>query len=263
MAEIQPSPVPFEEEILEGRFSGKTVIVTGAGSGIGLATTLRIAREGGRVIAVDLNTEALDTLNKEQPELKIVPVRADVGDSDAVQEVIAACEGKCDGLANNAGIMDRFVPIGEVTDEMWDKVFHVNVMGVMKMSRAVIPLMLGAGHGAICNTASMGGIVGGAAGAAYTASKFAVVGMTKNTSFMYAPNNIRVNAVAPGAVKTNIGGDFASHLALARVGPRMQAVVPPPAEPEEIAAAITFLLSDDSANVTGAVLPSDGGWSAA
>ncbi|MGO1637417.1 SDR family NAD(P)-dependent oxidoreductase [Ancrocorticia populi] len=259
----QPAAKPYEEEILTGRFEGKTVIVTGAASGIGLATTLRIAREGGRVIAVDLNEEGLAALKEEHANRDIVTVTADIGENEDVARVIEACNGQCDGLANNAGIMDKFVPIGEVSDEMWEKVFHVNVLGTMKMTRAVIPLMLGAGHGSICNTASMGGIVGGAAGAAYTASKFAVVGITKNTSFMYAPNNIRVNAVAPGAVRTNIGGDFASHLALARVGPRMQVVVPPPAAPEEIAAAITFLLSDDSANVTGAVLPSDGGWSAA
>ncbi len=260
--EIHPEQPKFEEKPVPGRFDGKTVIVTGAGSGIGLAVALRVAREGGRVVAADWDADRLATLTAEHPDLGFVTVQGDIGEQADVDRIVAACEGRCDGLVNNAGIMDKFQPVGEVTDDIWERVFRVNVWGLMRMTRAVLPLMLEAGKGSIVNTASMAGLVGAAAGAAYTASKHAVVGITKNTSFMYAPNNIRVNAVAPGAVMTNIGADFASNLALARLGPRMQIVVPPPANPKELAAAITFLLSDDSPNVTGAILPSDGGWSA-
>lgn len=260
--QIHPQQPTFQERPIAGRFDGKTVIVTGAGSGIGLAVALRIAREGGRVVAADWDAARLEALAEQHPDLGFITVQGDIGEQSDVDRIVAACEGRCDGLANNAGIMDKFHPIGEVTDEIWERVFRVNVWGMMRMTRAVLPLMLEAGKGSIVNTASLAGIIGGAAGAAYTASKHAVVGITRNTSFMYAPNNIRVNAVAPGGVHTNIGVEFASNLALARIGPRMQIVVSPPAQPEEIAAAITFLLSDDSPNVTGAILPSDGGWSA-
>ena len=252
--------VNFEEVLISGRFADKTVVVTGAGSGIGKAIALRVAREGGRVVAADWDQKRLDALVQENPDLSILPVQGDISKQETVDRIVSACEGKCDALANNAGVMDSFCPIGEVTDEVWDRVFGVNVWGVMRMTRAVIPMMLEQGGGSIVNTTSLAGVTGAAAGAAYTASKHAVVGITKNTSFMYAPNNIRVNAVAPGAVMTNIGADFASDLALMRLGPRMQAVIPPPAQPEEIASAITWLLSGDSPNITGAILPSDGGW---
>lgn len=260
--QVHPQQPSYVERLVPGRFEDKTVIVTGAGSGIGLAVALRVAREGGRVVAADWDGTRLATLAEEHPDLGFVTVRGDIGDQADVEAIVAACDGRVDGLANNAGVMDRFHPIGEVTDDIWERVFRVNVWGTMRMTRAVIPLMLGQGHGSIVNTASVAGILGSAAGAAYTASKHAVVGMTRNTAFMYAPNNIRVNAVAPGGVQTNIGGDFASNLAMARLGPRLQVVVPPVAQPAELAAAITFLLSDDSPNVTGAILPSDGGWSA-
>lgn len=260
--QVHPVQPEYSEVPTAERFSGQTVIVTGAGSGIGKAVALRVAREGGKVIAADWSQERLDALSAEYPQLGFVTVAGDISKQEDVDRIVAACEGRCDCLANNAGIMDKFQPIGEVTDETWQKVFQVNVWGTMRMTRAVLPLMLGAGKGTIVNTASMAGLVGAAAGAAYTASKHAVIGMTKNTAFMYAPNNIRVNAVAPGGVKTNIGAEFASQLGLSRLGPRMQVVVPPPAEANEIAAAITFLLSNDSPNVTGAILPTDGGWSA-
>lgn len=258
-----PELEPYVEKPVEGRFEGQTVVVTGAGSGIGRATALRIAKEGARVVAADFNEDALKALKDEYPDLDIVTVRADITSQEDVNSVADACNGVCHGLANVAGIMDKFCPIGEVSDELWDKVFAVNVGGTMKMTKAILPMMLGQGKGNIVNVASLAGITGAAAGAAYTASKWAVVGMTKNTAHMYAPYHIRVNAVAPGGVKTNIGVEFGSELALHRIAPRMQVNAARMAEPEELAASIAYLLSPDSPNITGAVLTSDGGWSAA
>ncbi len=258
-----PELEPYVERPVEGRFEGQTVVVTGAGSGIGRATALRVAKEGARVVAADFNEDALKALVDEHPDLDIVTVRADITSQEDVNLVADACDGVCHGLANVAGIMDKFCPIGEVSDELWDKVFAVNVGGTMKMTKAILPMMLGQGKGNIVNVASLAGITGAAAGAAYTASKWAVVGMTKNTAHMYAPYHIRVNAVAPGGVKTNIGAEFGSELALHRIAPRMQVNAARLAEPEELAASISYLLSPDSPNITGAVLTSDGGWSAA
>jgi len=158
--------------------------------------------------------------------------------------------------------MDAFLPVAELTDEMWDRVLGVNVTGPMRLTRAVLPGMIERGSGTIVNTASEAGIRASAAGTAYTASKHAVVGLTKSTAFFYGPKGIRTNAVAPGAVMTNIEAPFRSEYAAGRVGPIMQTTIPAPAQPEELAASITWLLSDDSSNVNGAILMSDGGWSA-
>jgi len=250
------------ERIDSGRFSGKTVIVTGAGSGIGRATASRVAREGGRVIAVDISQERLDELAAEFADADIVAVRADITDDAAVASIVAAAGDRIDGLANIAGIMDDMTPVGEVTDAVWKRVFSINVDGTMKLMRAVIPAMLAQGGGSIVNTASEAALRGSAAGVAYTASKHAVAGLTKSTAYMYGPSGIRVNAVAPGPTITNIEATFASTLGAERVRSGM-AVMPDAVESDALAASITFLLSDDGVNVNGVVLPSDGGWSAA
>ncbi len=132
----------------------------------------------------------------------------------------------------------------------------------MRLTRAVLPGMIARGSGTIVNTASEAGIRGNAAGAAYTAAKHAVVGFTKHAAFMYGPDGIRVNAVAPGGVATNVDGTFKSESAAQRMGPIFQSLGFAPATPQQLAASITWLLSEDSANVNGVVLASDGGWSA-
>ncbi|MBA8991993.1 NAD(P)-dependent dehydrogenase (short-subunit alcohol dehydrogenase family) [Curtobacterium pusillum] len=247
-----------------GRFTGRTIIVTGAGSGIGRATATRIANEGGRVIATDVVAERLDALRAELVDtdgLDVETVVGDVAAAETIDGIIAAAGDRVDGLANVAGIMDAFLPPSEVDDATWDRVFSVNVTGPMRLTRAVLPLMIAAGRGAVVNVASEAALRASAAGAAYTASKHAIAGFTKSVAFFHGPQGIRANAVAPGAVATNIEAPMRSDYAAGRVGPIMQVAIPPVAQPEQLAAAITWLLSDDSANVNGAVLPSDGGWS--
>ena len=250
------------ERITEGRFAGKTVIVTGAGSGIGRATASRIVREGGRVVAVDVSRERLDEFASEHPGADLVTLVADISDDAKVAEIVAAAGDRIDGLANIAGIMDDMTPVGELTDAVWQRVMRVNVDGTMKLMRAVVPTMVAQGSGSIVNTASEAALRGSAAGVAYTASKHAVVGLTRSTAFMYGPSGLRVNAVAPGATITNIEATFASELGAQRVRQAM-AILPDAAEAEALAASITFLLSDDGVNINGVVLASDGGWSAA
>ncbi len=244
----------------DGRFSGKTVIVTGAGSGIGRATASRIAREGGKVVAVDISKERLDELAASMPELLVIPIVGDITKPEDVAAIVGAAGGRIDGLANVAGIMDDMTPLHEVSDAVWERVFAVNVDGMFRLTRAVIPVMLAGGGGSIVNVASEAALRGSAAGLAYTASKHAVVGITKSSAFMYAPN-IRVNAVAPGPVATNIGsGGSSGGFGPDRIADHMQNL-PPIAYPPQLAASITFLLSDDGTNVSGAILPSDGAWS--
>lgn len=245
-----------------GRFAGKTIVVTGAGSGIGRATAIRLAGEGGRVVATDVVAERLDALRADLPDADLETVVGDVSQAETIQQIVAAAGDRIDSLANVAGIMDRFLPPSEVDDATWERVFSVNVTAPMRLTRAVLPLMIAAGSGTIVNVASEAALRGSTAGAAYTSSKHAIAGFTKSIAFFHGPQGIRANAVAPGAVETNIEAPMGSEYAASRIGPVVQAIVPAAAQPDQLAAAITWLLSDDSSNVNGVVLPSDGGWSA-
>lgn len=251
----------WTERITEGRFAGKTVIITGAAGGIGLATASRVAREGGKVIATDISAEGLEKLRSALSDADITIVAGDITTQETIDEIIDATGGRVDALANIAGINDDFSPLHETSDQMWDKVMAVNVTGPFKLSRAVVPLMLEAGRGAVVNIASEAGIKGSASGNAYTTSKHAVIGMSRSAAFMYATRGVRTNVVAPGGVATGIPfPPNVSEEGRERLTP-FQQMIPTIATADQLAASITFLLSDDSVNINGAVLPSDGGWS--
>lgn len=248
------------------RYDGKTAVVTGAGSGIGQATVLRLTAEGARVIGCDLNGEGLAATSERLADLApaATMLTGDITDQAFVNEVVAAGGARIDLLANVAGIMDHFVPLGELEDAMWDRVLGVNLTAVMRMTRAVLPGMIEAGGGSIVTTASKSSVSAGASGVAYTASKHGVIGLVKHVAYFYGPKGIRSNAVLPGPVETGIGATAmpTSQWAMERAGLSM-ATMPPMAPPEQIASAISWLGSDESLNVNGAVLMSDGGWSTA
>ncbi|MFI6878813.1 SDR family NAD(P)-dependent oxidoreductase [Streptomyces sp. NPDC050400] len=255
------TPQPWAERITGGRFEGQTVVVTGAASGIGRAVAARIVREGGRVVAVDVSADGLGALAAELGDA-VVPVTADITAPAAADAVLAAAGGAVDGLANVAGVMDDDAAVHEVDDTIWERVMRINVEGPMRLMRAVVPGMLAAGGGRIVNVVSEAALRGSAAGAAYTTSKHALVGLTKSSAYQYAGTGVQVNAVAPGAVATGIQVAGAAPYGSARTA-KMRVAIPGLAMAEELAASITFLLSRDAVNINGAILPSDGGWSAA
>ncbi|WP_285114468.1 SDR family oxidoreductase [Leifsonia sp. fls2-241-R2A-40a] len=249
------------EKVTSGRFDGRTVIVTGAASGIGRATASRVSREGGRVVAVDISAERLGELAASLPDGSVVTVVGDITKQDDIDGIVAAAGDRIDALANIAGVNDDFSPAHETSDAVWDRTIGINLTGGFKLTRAVLPAMLAAGTGSIVNVASEAGLRGNASGTAYTVSKHGVVGLTRSTAFMYGPQGIRVNAVAPGGVATGIPMPAKpSEAGMARLTP-FQQQIPSIATAEQLAASITFLLSDDGVNINGAVLPSDGGWS--
>ena len=250
------------------KLQNKVAIVTGSGSGMGKAISNLFAREGAKVIVSDINAE---TLNKVVGEIVAnggvaLGVIANVAKEQDVQNMIDTAVktyGTVDILVNNAGIMDNFAPAAEVTDELWEKVFAVNITGPMRATRKALPIFVKKGSGIIINIASAGGLLGSRAGVSYTASKHAVIGLTKNVGFQYAKLGIRCNAIAPGAVNTNIGttiydpNKFGMERAMAGIN-----LNPRVGEPEEIARIALFLASDDSSLINGTVITADAGWTA-
>jgi NAD(P)-dependent dehydrogenase (short-subunit alcohol dehydrogenase family) len=251
--------------------AGKAAVVTGAASGIGRATAELLLQEGAKVVAADWNNRRLDetVAALQKTSRNVVQVKANVaeeGDAVAMVDKAISAFGRLDILVNNAGVMDLDQPVGSLDVEIWRRVMAVNLDGPMFAMRAAIPHMLKAGGGAIVNIASIAGLGGGAAGAAYTASKHALIGLTLNTAWMYAKRGIRCNAIAAGGVKTNIMESVDQAKmdpeGLARAG-EYYPLMPKMLEPIDIARVVLFLAGDEAREITGAVIPVDAGWRAA
>lgn len=249
------------------RHVGRIAIITGVGNGIGRATILRMAAEGAKCIGLDVAPDALEETKKllAAQGLSAELLVADVTKQEDIDRVMAAAGERVDILANVAGIMDAFLPIGDVDDATWDRVIAVNLTGVMRLSRACVRVMEQQGHGAIVTVASKASVGAGASGVAYTASKHGVIGLVKSISYYYGPKGIRSNAVLPGAVATNIGTSSVPKVpwAMERAMLSMAVMNPKPAEPDQIATAISWLASDEASNVNGALMLDDGGWASA
>ncbi|MCB9483046.1 MAG: SDR family oxidoreductase [Dehalococcoidia bacterium] len=246
------------------RHEGNVAIVTGAGSGIGRATALRLVLEGATVIACDVNEEGLREVTAEAGQ-GLEPVAGDLTQQAAVDAAVAQANkhGHVDIVANIAGIMDSFVPVHELDDALWRRVLSVNLDAPMMLTRAVVPGMMERGRGAIVNIASVGGLKGGISGVAYGVSKHGVIGLTRSTAWTYRNAGIRCNAVCPGGVETNIGTTAAprSPWAFEQYQPAL-ATAGRMAEPDEIAALVSWLASDEASNVNGAIITADNGWTA-
>ncbi len=249
------------------RIEGKACIVTGAGSGIGRATAIRLGEEGGRVVCVDLDGESAretaSAIGKERAEA----VAADVSDPRAVERYTALCAerfGGVDVVVNNAGVNIPGV-FHEVSDEVVDRTLAVNTKGPLYGCRAAIPYMLERGGGSLVNVASVNGLVSEPFLAVYSTSKGAVVMLTKGVALDYAKQGIRCNVICPGWVDTPINHPHAEMLGgLQRVYETIDSFQPigRPGEPVEIANVALFLASDESSFMTGAVVSVDGGMTA-
>lgn len=251
------------------RHTEKVALITGAGSGIGMATALRLAQEGARVVGCDVNEAGLATALEsiEAAGKTAMMLAGDVtkqGDVDRIVDETLRAHGRVDILGNVAGIMDWFLPAHEVDDETWNRVMAVNVTGPMMLCRKVLPSMMAGSGGAIINIASVGGLGGGAAGAAYTTSKHAIIGLTRSISWTYGTEGIRCNAICPGGVDTNIGTTARprSQWGMGKLTP-WHKLGRASVAADEIAALLSWLASDEAKNVNGAIITSDGGWTSA
>lgn len=253
------------------RLEGKIAVITGAGSGMGRAMANLFAQEGAKIVAGEWVEE---TLNAVVAEVRagggeITGVKCNVADEAQAENLIdtaVKAYGRLDILCNNAGVMDHNAGVGEVTNEIWQRVLSINLSGPMYLTRRAIPIMRQQKSGSIINIGSVASLEGGAAGVAYTASKHALVGLTKNTAWRYWPDGIRCNAIAAGAVETNIAASMDRSKVDVEGSKRWgiyQTVIPGMLKATDIANLALFLASDESKMINGAIIPADAGWTAA
>jgi NAD(P)-dependent dehydrogenase (short-subunit alcohol dehydrogenase family) len=248
-------------------FAGRVAVVTGGAGGIGLAAATAFATRGASVVLVDRDEERLEEACAGIAG-NVLAVTADVSvEGDVRRCVEAAVErhGQIDVLFNNAGIEGRNTPLAECPVELFDDVMAVNVRGIFLGLRHVLPVMLAAGRGAIVNTASMASFVAHPGRGPYSASKHAILGLTKAAAAEVAARGVRVNAICPGAVDTSLSRRIAADVDRARPDEAFARVLPKIpagryATPEEIAAVVCFLASDAASYVNGAAWLVDGGF---
>lgn len=246
--------------------ANKIVIVTGAGSGIGRASSLKMAREGAKLVLVDFNTatgeETLKMIQEQGGEG--IFVQADVSKSEDVQRYVnTAVEtyGRIDAFFNNAGVIQKFSLLTDIEEAEFDRVVAINLKGVFLGLKYVLKVMEKQGSGSIINTASTAGVRSEHSVAAYSATKHAVIGLTQGAALEYVKKGIRVNAICPGGVETTLtksvgeqfmtGGYVPEEVGNMRIGRY--------AQPEEMAEVVSFLASDRSSYMVGSVVLVDGG----
>ncbi|MBS4171675.1 SDR family oxidoreductase [Bacillus sp. FJAT-49736] len=258
---------------MTNRFDDKVVLITGAGSGLGQASALQVAKEGAKLSLVDLHSESLEETKRKvlevAPNTEVLLITANVADEKAVENYVNTTVekyGKIDGFYNNAGIEGKQDLTEDFGIDEFQKVVSVNLNGVFYGLKYVLKVMREQGYGSIVNTASVGGIRGVGNQSGYSASKHGVVGLTRNSAIEYGQYGISIKAIAPGAIMTpmvegslkqmdpdnweEVGKQFVQPNPMKRFG-----------KPEEVAYLVAFLLSDQANFINAAVIPIDGGQS--
>jgi NAD(P)-dependent dehydrogenase (short-subunit alcohol dehydrogenase family) len=251
---------------MSGRFAGRGILVTGGGSGIGRAAASLFAQEGGRVVVVDQDEKQAHATATSIREAggEALAIGGDVSreaDCRGMVERALAAYGRLHVAFNNAGIGASGFAVADEEEVAWNRLIDVNLKGIFLAMKHEIPAMVGAGGGAIVNTASVAGLVGERGIGAYSASKHGVVGLTRTAALDYIGQGVRINAVCPGATRTRLLADWFQD-------PKVEQFILSrhpigrSAEPEEIARAVLFLASDDASFVVGQALAVDGGLTA-
>jgi NAD(P)-dependent dehydrogenase (short-subunit alcohol dehydrogenase family) len=251
-----------------GRLEGKSVIITGAGSGIGRSASLLFTREGAKLIAVDKTEGVKETVEQVRKAGGTAEaVMADAGSEKDVQDFIAraiATYGKLDAIWANAGISGGLVPIPEQTVEHWQEILRVNLIGPFLAVKHAMPHMIKQGHGAIVCTASVAGLKSGASGHPYAASKAGVISLVQTTAYSLSGTGVRINAVCPGLIETGMtkpvfdrAKERGTTDKIGQLNPMKRA-----GQPHELAAMGLFLASDEASYVNGQAFPVDGGLTA-
>lgn len=249
--------------MLANEFKNKVILITGCASGIGFCQGRSFLEKGGQVIGIDSQrTEKCETLLAEYPATFSF-YQGDISKgavvSQLIEQITTAQKGTIDILLNTAGVLDDFRPTLETSEEQWDQIMDTNVKGTYLVTNAVLPQMIQKGHGVIVNMSSVAGLVAGGGGAAYTASKHAIIGYTKQLDLDYVKVGIRANAIAPGAIQTPMNakdfagtGEMAKWVANETPAGRW-------ADPQEVANLTLYLASELADYIHGTVIPIDGG----